>query len=143
MTDANNSANVRKKGRPRVMDEEMVQFLKEQGAAAPNESYRSTYTGMRTGVVQLALIASCGEKMHVHPKTAERYPWLMGEKVQMSVLAELHGLPDGAIVAAATAIEQIRRERPLNAKEGRKVARFFKRAIRAGELTRTAVGSTK
>jgi hypothetical protein len=119
------SANVRKKGRPRIMDDEMFQFLKER-LGTPNDSYRSTYTGMRTGNVQLALIASCGEKMHVHPKTSEKYPWLMGKKVQMTVLSELYGLPDAAIVAAATAIEKIRKEQPLNAKQGRKLARFFK-----------------
>jgi len=124
-------ANVRKKGRPKVYSAEQFAELKAI-LDQPDRSYRATYERVRAGVVLGTLIESCGEKptAATHPKSAERYPWLLGKKIQLTVLAELYGLPDAAILGAAKEIEKLHRERPMNAKGGRKVARLFKTDLR-------------
>jgi hypothetical protein len=66
--------------------------------------------------------------MQGYPKAAKRFPWLMGNpgKIQHTVLAELHGIPEDWAVQISEAIERLRAEKDWNAKRARVYARDMK-----------------
>lgn len=126
-------ANVRKKGRPRVLsDEEFKSFRLE--IDAPTKSYRATYEMQRFVHVAIILIEHCGEEPIAaladdpacRPKTVERFPWLFGRRIQHAVLTELYGLPHDLVIKAARHLERLHRSRNINARRGRDAARGFK-----------------
>ncbi|MFY9531252.1 MAG: hypothetical protein WAR24_20275, partial [Candidatus Acidiferrales bacterium] len=85
------SANVRKKGRPPILDAQADAIFKLQ---FPDKSRRGRYGMMRFAQVAEVLITFAGEDplralgaIQSRPKTLARFPWLLGKPVQHVVLS--------------------------------------------------------
>lgn len=142
------SANVRKKGRPRFLDAGSEEIWRN---AFPDRSYRQRCNIQKYAEVWKVLMAAAGEAASVstlapdaktcRPKTFKRFPWLLGNKIQHVVLAELYGMPSEGIVVAADYIERKHRKNHINAKEARQMARDWKMVSEADRQARTAAGT--
>jgi hypothetical protein len=143
------SANVHKKGRPRVFDS-APGFEREYRRQFEGDSYRAFYERLRTAGVRHALadvvgedpIGSAGDGTTCRPLQAKRWPWLLGRKVQNTVLLQLHGLDKKTIAECCDGIEKLHAAGKLrNAKEAVEHARGIRiwiqkeRHVSAPEVT--------
>jgi hypothetical protein len=123
------SANVRKNiGRPRIIDEALFASIRRE---FPADSYRKICERLRVAKVRRQLAEVCGENVltscadgiECRPKQAARWPWLLGRRVQHTVLFQLVGLPTEALVAIVDQIESLHREKGWAAKRLIPIAR--------------------
>lgn len=128
------STNVRKKGRPPFLDDFGVQAFRSQ---FPEKNYRQLCDVKKYASVWSVFLGAVGEggieamgvpAKRCRPKTVKRFPWLMGDKVQHVVISEMFGMPPEQIVRTADYIEQQHREKKINAKRARQIARNWKGA---------------
>jgi len=142
--DARLSANVRKKGRPSFLTDESRAFLR---SVSPEMTYRQHCGEQKFLHVAKVLIGLCDEKslpavalngVEFRPESVKRFPWLLGQRIQHTVLAELYGLPCFAIIIAADILERDHQRKQFNAKVGRGLARSYKQAIFSAILEQAA-----
>ena len=118
-----------KLGRPRILDGAFwkIQF--------PEKNYRQLCSISKCASVWKVLLKAAGENVPgvvamgpnaktSRPKTFKRWPWLMGDKIQHTVLAEMYGcVSNEYLVSVADYVEKERRRKKINAKQARKIAR--------------------
>ncbi len=122
--------NVRKKGRPVFLHADDVKLFQRM---LPGRSYRQCCDARKYACVWKVLLQAAGDGKAAsamgydaavcRPKAFQRFPSLMGEKVQHTVLAEMYGMNDEDLIKTADDLENLHRDGFTNAQMARKIVR--------------------
>jgi hypothetical protein len=135
-TQANISANVRRKGRPKLFINEPEQQVWLEGQFPDQTCHRRRVEHLNVAAVRKILHTEVGEDPRVaagsvndRPKSVARWPWLFGKRVQHTVLLQLYRFKDypETVVSLADQIEKLRREDRGSAKDVIRALRVYVR----------------
>ena len=123
--------NVRKKGRPHVVDPQELRKI-----YGPALSDRSMYERSRSLRSMRVLIKAAGEVPRIalgdgvgcRPRTSKRFPWIMGHRLQRTILFELSFIESPKWrLKYADRIEKFHRASGMTAKQAREYIRNVRR----------------